>query len=87
VTEERYDGLNLTRPEEGFELYRHKNVENTRRMGGPGCTGQAQRGWRLRDPNRHPGGRSVLSDGRRLPEGGLRGALLEGDSLTLEPLI
>jgi hypothetical protein len=34
VTEEKYEGLNLTRPEEGFELYRHKNAENT-----------ATRGW------------------------------------------
>ena len=34
MDEERYEGLNLTPPEEGFELYRHKNAENT-----------ATRGW------------------------------------------
>ena len=30
---ERYEGLNLMRPAEGFELYRHKNADETR-MGG-----------------------------------------------------
>ncbi len=29
MAEGRYEGLNLTPPEEGFELYRHKNTGNT----------------------------------------------------------
>jgi hypothetical protein len=29
VTEGRYEGLSLTPPDEGFELYRHKNASNT----------------------------------------------------------
>jgi hypothetical protein len=33
VVEGRYEGLNLTPPEEGFELYRHKNADNTAMLG------------------------------------------------------
>ena len=34
MSQEHYKGLNLTRPEEGFELYRHKNAKE-----------MATRGW------------------------------------------
>ena len=29
MSEERCEGLNLTPPTEAYELYRHKNIENT----------------------------------------------------------
>ena len=33
---ELYEGLNLTPPEEGFELYRHKNAQEMRTRGWSG---------------------------------------------------
>jgi hypothetical protein len=33
VGEELNEGLNLTPPEEGFKLYKHKNAESTRTRG------------------------------------------------------
>jgi len=33
---ELYEGLNLTPPEEGFELYRHKNAQEMRTWGWSG---------------------------------------------------
>jgi hypothetical protein len=59
--------LNLTPPAEGFELYRHKDANETKPGLAGAVLGQAQRGWRLRDPGRNRGGRSVLRAGRRLP--------------------
>jgi hypothetical protein len=87
VTEERYEGLGLARPAEGFELYRRKNVENHATRGWSGLYWARRNELGPCTPSRHPGGRGVLGDGRRLPEGGLRGALRVGEPLTLEPLI
>jgi hypothetical protein len=36
VGEELNDGLNLTPPEEGFELYKHKNAQSKRTRGWSG---------------------------------------------------
>jgi hypothetical protein len=36
MSEERYEDLNLTPPEEGFELYRYKNAQDMRTRGWSG---------------------------------------------------
>ena len=36
MSQERHEDLNLTPPEEGFELYRHKNAERMRTQGWSG---------------------------------------------------
>ena len=73
------EGLNLRPPEEGFELYRHKNVQSTRTRGWSGLYMGAEERGRLRDSVRRKGRRGTLDYGRHLPEGGLRGALREGE--------
>ena len=36
MSEERYEDLNLTPPEEGYELYRHKNAQEMKTCGWSG---------------------------------------------------
>jgi hypothetical protein len=57
VAEERHEGLNLTPPAEGFELYRHKRAANTATRGWSGLY------WARRNEAGDYEIRSILKEG------------------------